>query len=137
MSKAEMKKNNMYYREGYSNGYHRGKQEGFDRSLALFLFATMEVTNYRQNGLLKIWNRVVDISEALDIPETHLTMEDIYLCLAAEGGIVTDEANRNQARLALDASNGKPDKNYHKVIDSAMKVYETIIKMREMAEDGN
>lgn len=114
--------------------YNKGHREGFTRGLAIWMFCTMECTNWKQNGLLKIWQKCQDVAEALEMPETGLIFEDLQLALAAEAGIVSDEISRKRAREALDGN--KPTKDYKAVVNEAMAKYEAIIELRKSMEES-
>ena len=106
--------------------FEQGRHDGFVHCLTIMMYAVMETTNYRQNGLLKIWNRALDITDALAREDVELTETDIQLALAAEGGIVSDELSQEQARAALKRTNGKPNKEYKQVVQDAMVKYKTM-----------
>lgn len=114
--------------------YDKGHRDGFSRGLTIWLFCTMEVTHWKQNGLLKIWQKCQDVAEALEMPETGLVFEDLQLALAAEAGIVSDEISRKKAREALDGDN--PVKDYKAVIDEAMAKYEALRALRNSMEES-
>lgn len=117
--------------------YDKGHKEGFERGLVIWLYCTMECTNWKQNGLLKIWQKCQDVAEALEMPETGLIFEDLQLALAAEAGIVPDETFRKKAREALDGEN-KPTKDYKAVVAEAMAKYEAITsELHEMREQND
>ena len=111
-----------------NKAYDSGHRDGFSRGLVIWLYCTMEVTNWKQNGLLKIWKKCQDVAEALEMPETGLVFEDMQLALAAEAGVVTDKESAKKAREALDGN--KPTKNYKAVIEEAMAKYEALIALR-------
>lgn len=113
--------------------YNRGHKDGFTRGLTIWLFCTMEVTHWKQNGLLKIWQKCQDVAEALEMPETGLVFEDLMLALAAEGGIVSDELSCEKARKAL--SGDKAAKDYKAVIEEAMAKYEALRELRNSMEE--
>ena len=108
-----------------NQSYDKGHHDGFERGLIIWLYCTMECTGWKQNGLLKIWQKCQDVAEALEMPETGLIFEDLQLALAAEAGIIPDETYRKKAREALDGEN-KPTKDYKAIIAEAMAKYETI-----------
>lgn len=118
-----------------NKAYDAGHKEGFTRGLTIWLYCTMEVTNWKQNGLLKIWQKCQDVAEALEMPETGLIFEDLQLALAAEAGIVSDEISRKKAREVLDGN--KPTKDYKAVVEEAMAKYEAIIELRRSMEESN
>ena len=80
--------------------YDMGHRNGFYNCLTIMMYSIMKSTNYKHNGLMKIWNKTLDIAEALQMPELGLTHEDIVLALAEEAGIVVDEADVKRARKA-------------------------------------
>lgn len=107
--------------------YDQGRHDGFISCLTIMMYSIMETTNYRQNGLLKIWNRALDVTEALAMDEIELTETHIQLALAAEGGIVSDELSQEQAREALKRTNGKPNKEYKQIVQDAMAKYQALL----------
>lgn len=114
--------------------YNKGHHDGFVNCLTIMMFSIMECTNYKQNGLLKIWNKTLDITEALTMD--LLKAEDIMLALAAEGGIVADALGIDEARKALEKTGGKPNPDYKKVVDDAMKRYEEAVEATLKSENS-
>lgn len=109
--------------------YDEGHSAGFFNAVAILLFSVMEVTNYKSNGLRKIWSKTLDISECLEIPETNLTMDDIKYALLEEASIVTDPEFAKVADEYLKQCGGKvTDPKYRAIVDAAMKKYEEISK---------
>lgn len=130
--RQRQKRLNQFLQEGNAlAGYNKGHKDGFTNCLTIMMYSIFSTTHYKQNGLLKIWNRTLDIAEALTMPVTGLTMEDIQLALAAEGGIVSDESSNEQARLVLQKNGGKPNGEYKKILDAAMETYKAAIEARE------
>lgn len=120
-----------------TTAYNTGHHDGFVNCLTIMMYSIMECTNYRQNGLMKIWNKTLDITEALTMHDiTGLTAEDIMLALAAEGGIVADALGIQEARKALEKTGGKPNPDYKKVVDEAMARYAEAVEVRRAAEMG-
>ena len=116
--------------------YEMGHRNGFYNCLTIMLYAVMESTNYKHNGLMKIWNKTLDITEALLMPETGLKPEDIMLALADEAGIVVDEAHVKKARkIALEK--GTNNQDYRKVVEDAVKLYKALLDARLEEERAN
>lgn len=126
MIKAQTAKEKAIEKYSYHNGYSAGHKTAFDNLMALAMFAIMEQTRYRENGMLKIWKRIVDISEATELG--YLSMYDIKLTLAEEVGLVCDETDRILCKIALDRNNGIKDGNYKAVVSDAMQRYEKMIE---------
>lgn len=114
--------------------YNKGHHDGFVNCLTIMMYSIMKCTNYKQNGLLKIWNKTLDITEALTME--LLTAEDIMLALASEGGIVADALGVKEARKALEKTDGKPNPEYKKIIEEAMKRYEEAVEERKKSENS-
>ena len=104
--------------------YDMGHRNGFYNCLTIMMYSIMKSTNYKHNGLMKIWNKTLDIAEALQMPELGLTHEDIVLALAEEAGIVVDEADVKRARKAK----GKAE--HQKIVEEVMQRYTAIIEER-------
>ncbi|MBQ2431713.1 MAG: hypothetical protein IIV02_00610 [Peptococcaceae bacterium] len=104
--------------------YDMGHRNGFYNCLTIMMYSIMESTNYKHNGLMKIWNKTLDITEALHMPGLELTHEDIVLALAEEAGIVVDETEVKKARRAK----GKAE--HQKIVEEVMERYTAIIEKR-------
>lgn len=114
--------------------YDEGHSHGFHNALAIILFAVMECTNYKRDGLRKIWSKTLTIAEALEVPETHLTIDDIKYALLEEADIITDPGFAEIGNGYLRECGGKvTDPKYRAIVDAAMQKYEE--KMNEMNEE--
>lgn len=116
--------------------YEMGHRNGFYNCMAIMMYSVMECTNYKHNGLMKIWNKTLDITEALLDPKTGLKPEDIMIALAEEAGIVVDEASVKRARrIALEK--GTNNQDYRQVVEDAIQVHKMILDERLAAERVN
>ena len=128
--------NDLRNKMAVDTSYEMGHRNGFYNCLTIMLYAVMESTNYKHNGLMKIWNKTLDITEALLMPETGLKPEDIMLALADEAGIVVDEAHVKKARkIALEK--GTNNQDYRKVVEDAVKLYKALLDARLEEERAN
>ena len=116
--------NDFRNRMAVDTAYEIGHKNGFYNCLTIMMYSIMQSTNYKHNGLMKIWNKTLDIAEALQMPELELTHEDIVLALAEEAGIVVDEAEVKRARKAK----GKAE--HQKIVEEVMQRYTAIIEER-------
>lgn len=117
--------------------YDMGHRNGFYNCLTIMMYSIMQCTNYKHNGLMKIWNKTLDVAEALQMPETGLKHEILVLALAEEAGIVVDEADVKRARRAVEKTNGKANPEYRKIVEEAMQRYAEIVEARLAAENDS
>lgn len=120
-----------------STSYDLGHRNGFYNCLTIMMYSIMQCTNYKHNGLMKIWNKTLDVAEALQMPETGLKHEILVLALAEEAGIVVDEADVKRARRAVEKTNGKANPEYRKIVEEAMQRYAEIVEARLAAENDS
>jgi hypothetical protein len=120
---------NAKIQQAAQEGYNNGHSDGFFNAVAILLFSVMETTNYKRNGLRKIWSKTLAISECLEIPETNLTMDDIKYALLEEASIVTDpEFVKDADKFLKECGGDVTDPKYRAIVEAAMKKYYEISK---------
>lgn len=114
--------------------YDMGHRNGFYNCLTIMMYSIMESTNYKHNGLMKIWNKTLDITEAMLMPETGLTSDDIVLALAEEANIIVDPEHLKRARRAVQNND---DKAYKQIVEEALVKYREAVEARLNSENSD
>lgn len=116
--------------------YDMGHKNGFYNCLTIMMYSIMESTNYKHNGLMKIWNKTLDITEAMLMPETGLTNDDIVLALAEEANIIVDPEHLKRARRAVQENGGKANAEYKQIVEEALVKYRAAVEARLNSENS-
>lgn len=129
--------NDFRNKKAIDTAYDMGHRNGFYNCLTIMMYSIMECTNYKHNGLMKIWNKTLDITEAMLMPETGLTNDDIVLALAEEANIIVDPEHLKRARRAVEKTNGKSNPEYREIVEECMQRYKELVEARLAAENDS
>lgn len=132
MNNAERKKVEMEKMQlAYAN-YNKGERMGFTRGLSILLFSVMEELNAGQDELMRIWQKVLDIDEALRDEQCSLTLNDINYALLQEVEIVCD-TDFYQIAKQMKKTNQETDvDNYKLLVNELLEKYEKNMAEREL-----
>lgn len=126
--------NDFRNKKAIDTAYDMGHRNGFYNCLTIMMYSIMESTNYKHNGLMKIWNKTLDITEAMLMPETGLTSDDIVLALAEEANIIVDPEHLKRARRAVQNND---DKAYKQIVEEALVKYREAVEARLNSENSD
>lgn len=107
--------------------YKEGDQKGFDRCMPTALYSVMTVTKYKNNGLNKIYEKILELDHDMkeNKSRTGLTYKDIYQILFEELNFVVSEDTKKQAEAFLsNLDEVKKDKKRKKELELSLRRYE-------------
>ena len=114
---------------GYE-AYKKGIASGFFRFAGMFLYAVLRKTNYKRAGLVRIYNRILEIDNAIEDENCVLNDELLFYALYEETGIICSEAFMPLAQAYLVQYNEtKTEVGYRKQVSDILNAYTAEYKL--------
>lgn len=128
MNKVEMKKLNKELNLLRNTNFKKGEPDGFNRCLGSAFYAFMDISNYKRQGILKVWNAVQEIDQTVKEnkrgPQSSYRI--IYDTLYEEANIITDDAALEKAkRFVAEFANDKAQKQRVLQLTDMIQLYES------------